>query len=198
MLLGSYPNALCLTYSVVESPHLRALAWNFLFFFCRHTDGDTNIFPHTHLSFPGDWGRQPPKRKAANTAASDWDFGTQSPCLLYHRTHINKLLRWSFSKRTFCSLTTSIDLLSTSHGHSQLPLLCGGNYCFFLWVYLSGEPTWLCFYSETVNLSHISTFWLNRTFQDHQEHLLSPPFRFSGSKKPPGMTRRLNDCLLYI
>ena len=39
-----------------------------------------------------------------------------------------------------------------------------------LWGISSFEPNWLSFFSKIAVLSHKSRFWLNRTFQDHQEH----------------------------
>ena len=46
-------------------PAFSGFGLNLFLLLCRHADGNTNIFPHTHRSFPGDWGRQPPKGKAA-------------------------------------------------------------------------------------------------------------------------------------
>ena len=90
--LGSYPNALCLTYSVVESPHLRAFDCIFSFSFAVTRTAIRisfiYIIPSFILFFGGIGGSKPPKSKAARkSAAFDWDFGTQSPCLLRCKTH---------------------------------------------------------------------------------------------------------------
>ena len=64
-------------------------ARTFGLFFCRDTHSDSYIFPHSIISpFRGIGGGKPSKSKAARkSAAFDWDFGTQSPCLLYNETH---------------------------------------------------------------------------------------------------------------
>ena len=85
--LGSYPNALCLTYSVVLSPHLRALAWIFSLSFAVTRTAIRTSFPIRISPFRGIGGGSPQREKPAFPAASDWDFGTQSPCLLYCETH---------------------------------------------------------------------------------------------------------------
>lgn len=86
-VLGSYPNALYFTYSVVLSPHLRALDWIFSFSFAVTRTEMRTSFP-IHISpFRGIGGGSPQRVKPPYRAASDWDFGTQSPCLLCRRTH---------------------------------------------------------------------------------------------------------------
>ena len=88
--LGSYPNALCLTYSVVLSPHFRAFDCILSFSFAVTRTAIRISFIYnipSFIFFRGIGGSKPPKNKAARkSAAFDWDFGTQSPCLLYRRT----------------------------------------------------------------------------------------------------------------
>lgn len=83
--LGLYPNALCFTYSVVLSPHFRALNWILSFSFTVTRTAIRTSFP-IHISPFGGLGAAPPKESA--DFGCDWDFcGTQSPCLLYRETH---------------------------------------------------------------------------------------------------------------
>lgn len=86
MPFGSYPNALCLTYSVVESPHFRALAWILSFSLAVTRTAIRISFPIRIAPFRGIGGGSPQRVKPTYRAASDWDFGTQSPCLLYRET----------------------------------------------------------------------------------------------------------------
>lgn len=66
-------------------PAFASFCLNLFFLYCCHTDGNTNIFSHTHLSFRGIGGCAP---KESAAFGCDWDFcGTQSPCLLYRETH---------------------------------------------------------------------------------------------------------------
>ena len=151
--LGSYPNALCFTYSLVLSPHFRALAWIFFLLHCRHTDGNAYIFPHTHLSFRGIGGCAP---KESADSGCDGDFcGTQSPCLLYHRTPPQGI------EKSGCQIPR-FQRISTLHD-TEIRFLSLGVHPVF-------APKWLCFCCKYGDLSHISAFWLSRTFQGHPAH----------------------------
>ena len=50
-------------------------------------------------------------------------------------------------------------------------------------VYLVPEPKWLCFCCKYRDLSHISAFWLSRTFQGHPAH--SFHFRLAAPRSTP-------------
>lgn len=73
-------------YSVVESPHFRALAWILSFSLAVTRTAIRISFPIRIAPFRGIGGGSPQRVKPTYRAASDWDFGTQSPCLLYRET----------------------------------------------------------------------------------------------------------------
>ena len=91
MLLGSYPNALCFTYSVVLSPHVRAFDCIFSFSFAVTRTAIRISFIYiipSFVLFPRGLGDGVPQRVNQPLGADfDWEFGTQSPCLLRCKTH---------------------------------------------------------------------------------------------------------------
>ena len=93
MLLGSYPNALCFTYSVVLSPHVRAFDCIFSFSFAVTRTAIRISFIYiipSFVLFPRGLGDGVPQRVNQPLGADfDWEFGTQSPCLLRCKTHAN-------------------------------------------------------------------------------------------------------------
>ena len=123
------------------------------------------------ISFPiissllfGGLGAAPPKEPA--DFGCDWDFcGTQSPCLLYRETH--------------------------PAGHKEKRVSDTGISAFFALHDAANRflaswriaPKWLRFGCEYCNLSHISAFWLSRTFQGHPAH--SFRFRLAGPRSAP-------------
>ena len=153
-VLGSYPNTLCFTYSVVLSPHFWALDWISSFSFAVTRTAMRRSFS-LHISPFEGLGAAPPKSQpipavigtsVAHKVPACYTIGRTS---LYHRTHLA--------------------------GHKEKRLSNIKNCVSTPWGYIFViEPIWLKYDRKFSDLSHISAFWLSRTFQGHPAH----SFRF--------------------
>src|SRR5699024_5004581 len=83
--LGSYPNALCFTYSVVLSPHFRALDWILSFSLAVTRTAIRTSFP-IHISPFGGLGAAPPKSQPISAVIGTFVAHKVPACYTIGRT----------------------------------------------------------------------------------------------------------------
>ena len=153
--LGSYPQRSLLHIFGCTQSAFSGFGLNLLFLYCRHPDGDAHIFPPYASLLSGGLGAAPPKSQPILAVMGTSVAHKVPACYIVRRTPQG-------IRKSGCQIPRFQRISALHDAANRFPAS---------WR-IAPKWHWLCF--KYRDLSHISAFWLSRTFQGHPAH----SFRF--------------------